>query len=339
MRIAFTGKGGSGKTTLATLFTQWLAAQGAPVLAIDGDINQHLGTALEFTPEQLHNLPKLGVEGEWVKNYLRGENPRIRNVGEMTETTPPGNGSRFVFFGNAQDELAKRFSMTSKSGVSFMAIGGHTMDKVAASCYHTYTGVEGILLNHLIDGEGEYVIGDMVAGADPFASSGLGSRFDVIFLVVEPTQKSLEVFNQVQAYLKPFDMQVWVVGNKIENEDDIAFIKETVGERWVGGVGRSAYVRNAEKGRFADISTLEPENLAILTKMKQLVDSTAKDWDAYMRVGLQYHKIVADSWGEQWLGVDVMSQVDPEFRYQDMMAQKLRLQHVTTVNGEMTQAA
>ncbi len=322
MRIAFTGKGGSGKTTLATLFIQWLAAQNAPVLAIDGDINQHLGAALEFTPEQLENLPKIGIENAWVKQYLRGTNPRIRDIGHMTETTPAGTGSQFVHFGDDTNELLHKFTMRSKSGVAFMAIGGHTMDKVAASCYHTYTGAEGMLLNHLIDGEGEYVIGDMVAGADPFASSGLGSRFDVIFLVVEPTQKSLEVFHQVQAYLAPFNMQVWVIGNKIENDDDIAFIKQTVGNRWVGGITRSTYVRNAEKGRFADISTLEPENIAMLNQMKQLVDSTPKDWDTYRAVGIQYHKIVADSWGEQWLGVDVMTQIDPDFRYQDIAAAK-----------------
>ena len=46
MRIAFVGKGGSGKTTLSALFTRHLVALGRPVLAIDADINQHLGQAL-----------------------------------------------------------------------------------------------------------------------------------------------------------------------------------------------------------------------------------------------------------------------------------------------------
>ena len=42
MKIAFAGKGGSGKTTLSSLFTRHLAARGLPVVAIDADINQHL---------------------------------------------------------------------------------------------------------------------------------------------------------------------------------------------------------------------------------------------------------------------------------------------------------
>ena len=40
MKIAFAGKGGSGKTTLSSLFTRHLAAQGLSVVAIDADINQ-----------------------------------------------------------------------------------------------------------------------------------------------------------------------------------------------------------------------------------------------------------------------------------------------------------
>ena len=46
MRVAFVGKGGSGKTTLSALFARHLARSGAPVLAVDGDINQHLAVAL-----------------------------------------------------------------------------------------------------------------------------------------------------------------------------------------------------------------------------------------------------------------------------------------------------
>ncbi|RYG61355.1 MAG: ATP-binding protein [Alphaproteobacteria bacterium] len=320
MRIAFTGKGGSGKTTLATLFIQYMASQKQPVLAIDGDINQHLGAALELTPQQVDALPKLGIENAWVKEFHRGTNPLIQSAKHMTETTPPGTGSQFVYFGDESNELLRKFSTKTRSGVTFMAIGGHTMDEVGTGCYHTYTGAEGIFLNHLIDGEGQYVVCDMVAGADPFSSSGLGSRFDVVFLAVEPTQKSLEVFKQAQAYLAPFNMQVWVVGNKIENDDDIAYIKNVVGDRWIGAIGNSTYVRNTDKGRFADISTLEPENLETLQKMQQLVDATTKNWDAYYETGLKYHKIVADSWGEQWLGVDVMTHIDPSFSYANVVA-------------------
>ena len=49
MKVAFVGKGGSGKTTLSALFVRHLAGQGLPVMAVDADINQHLAEALGAT--------------------------------------------------------------------------------------------------------------------------------------------------------------------------------------------------------------------------------------------------------------------------------------------------
>ena len=86
MKIAFAGKGGSGKTTLSSLFTRHLAGQGLPVVAIDADINQHLAEALGAAAEP----PPMGSHLPQIKEYLRGSNPRITSAAAMVKTTPPG---------------------------------------------------------------------------------------------------------------------------------------------------------------------------------------------------------------------------------------------------------
>lgn len=75
MKIAFVGKGGSGKTTLSALFIRHAAATGRPVIAVDADINQHLGPALGLTDDQASALPSLGAQLPTIKEYLRGSNP------------------------------------------------------------------------------------------------------------------------------------------------------------------------------------------------------------------------------------------------------------------------
>ena len=73
MRIAFVGKGGSGKTTSAAVFSRYLAELGKPVLAIDADINQHLGHALGHDGRPPRAL---GSDLPWLKDHLRASSPR-----------------------------------------------------------------------------------------------------------------------------------------------------------------------------------------------------------------------------------------------------------------------
>jgi CO dehydrogenase maturation factor len=77
MKIAFVGKGGSGKTTLSSLFIRYLADRRVPVTAVDADINQHLGVALGLDEDAAAALPAMGAHLGLIKEYLRGSNPRI----------------------------------------------------------------------------------------------------------------------------------------------------------------------------------------------------------------------------------------------------------------------
>ncbi len=59
MKISVSGKGGSGKTTIAGTLARAFARQGYTVLAIDGDSNPNLGIALGMTPEAANACQEL----------------------------------------------------------------------------------------------------------------------------------------------------------------------------------------------------------------------------------------------------------------------------------------
>src|SRR5260370_482726 len=80
-------------------------------------------------------------------------------------------------------------------------------------------------LNHLVDVPGEYVVVDMPAGADSFAS-GLFTRFDMTFVVCEPTLRSVGVYRQYLEYAKDFGVRLAVVGNKVCDDEDADFLRE-----------------------------------------------------------------------------------------------------------------
>ena len=312
MRVAFVGKGGSGKTTLCALFARHLAEQGALVVAIDADINQHLGVALGLTQEQAAAAPPLGGQLTPIKQYLRGTNPRIASADQMAKTTPPGRGSRLLRPGGA-DPFHRDWSVDA-GAVRLMATGPFTEQDLGVACYHSKTGAVELYLNHLVDGEGEYVLVDMTAGADSFAS-GLFTRFDITFLVAEPTLRGVSVYEQYRDYADGYDVTIAVVGNKVTAPQDEAFLREHVRDGVLVSLGASPYVRAAEQGRHAPLHALEPENRRALQVLRAAVDAQNKDWARFQQQAVDFHRRNAHAWASKAAGTDLTEQIDPEFEH------------------------
>jgi CO dehydrogenase maturation factor len=309
MKIAFVGKGGSGKTTLSALLCRHLAGIGRPVLAIDADINQHLGLALGLaegvTP------PPMGHHLAALKDYLRGDNPRIPSAAVMVKTTPPGSGSRLLSV-TGDNPLWARFGV-EVAGVRLLATGAFTEDDLGVACFHSKTGAVELLLNHLVDLAGEYVVVDMTAGADAFAS-GLFTRFDHTFLVCEPTRKGVAVHRQYRDYAADFDVTLSVLGNKINDAEDVAFLRREVGGDLLTCFTQSAPVRAMERGQPFGVGDLEPANRAALAEVQAAVDATVRDWDRFVGQMHDMHLRNAAAWANAATGVDLSTQIDPHFR-------------------------
>src|SRR3990167_3300254 len=239
MRIAFVGKGGSGKTTLASLFSQYAAKNNSRVLALDADINQHLASALGYTGE----LKSMGEDIDTIKGYLRGDNPLFTLSG-MDKATPPGSGSYFVTLVEA-DWFMDRYT-AEVDGMYVAGAGAIPSGNVGVRCYHGLNGAIELLLGHMIDRAEDTVVVDMTAGADAFSSS-LFTKVDALVLVVEPTLKSLSVYDQFKKHANDYGIPIIIVANKVQDEGDKVFIADRVGQvdSWIGV---SAEVRRRERG-------------------------------------------------------------------------------------------
>ncbi|MFC8826847.1 ATP-binding protein [Streptomyces sp. NPDC057137] len=316
MKIAFVGKGGSGKTTLASLFIRHLTANEAPVIAVDADINQHLGAALGLDEAQTAALPAMGAHLPLIKEYLRGTNQRITSADSMIKTTPPGEGSQLlrVREPNPVYDACARTVRLDDGDIQLMATGPFTESDLGVACYHSKVGAVELCLNHLVDGPDEYVVVDMTAGSDSFAS-GLFTRFDMTFLVVEPTRKGVSVYRQYKEYARDFGIALNVVGNKVQAQDDVDFLQDQVGDDLLVTVGHSNWVRSMEKGRPAAFELLEAENRVALQVLEDAAeDSYAdRDWERYTRQMVHFHLRNAESWGNAKTGADLAAQVDPAF--------------------------
>ncbi|MEU6173905.1 ATP-binding protein [Streptantibioticus parmotrematis] len=316
MKIAFVGKGGSGKTTLSSLFIRHLAAARLPVVAVDADINQHLGPALGLDEDDAAALPAMGAHLPGIKEYLRGANPRIASAETMIKTTPPGHGSRLLRVTEDNPVYAACATTVDLDGgpVRLMVTGPFNESDLGVACYHSKVGAVELCLNHLVDGRGEYVVVDMTAGSDSFAS-GMFTRFDMTFLVAEPTRKGVAVYRQYKEYARDFDVALRVVGNKVQGPDDLAFLRDEVGDDLFATVGHSDWVRAMEKGRPPRFDLLEEANRETLRRLQEEADASYehRDWARYTRQMVHFHLKNAESWGNERTGADLAAQVDPEF--------------------------
>ena len=195
-----------------------------------------------------------------------------------------------------------------------MATGPFAEDDLGVACYHSKTGAVELYLNHLLDGPGEYVVVDCTAGAESFAS-GLFTRFDLTFLVAEPTRKGVGVYRQWAGYAAGYDVALAVIGNKVQDAEDVAFLREHAGGGPAGlrsamsprsgpwnRAARSAWTISAR----ATLATLGAPAGHAWTR-------SARDWARYTRQAVEFHLSNARAWANAAVGEDLAGQVDPEF--------------------------
>jgi CO dehydrogenase maturation factor len=111
----------------------------------------------------------------------------------------------------------------------FMHVGTYENDGIGTSCYHGNLAIFENVVSHTQLEQNEWLVGDMVAGTDAFASAA-HVLFDAICIVVEPTPESVGVYRQFMGLAKEagIERRVHVVGNKIMDEDDVKYLANEV---------------------------------------------------------------------------------------------------------------
>lgn len=226
MRVAFTGKGGSGKSTLCALFIEHLRTSSETVLAIDADINIHLGSLIGAVTENRGALSTT-ENVALIRQQLAGTNP-VATAERFVKTTPPGRGSNRVRI-EASDPIIENHTVALDATTFFAHVGTYESADIGSSCYHVNLGILENVLSHLEDDDA-WIVCDMVAGTDAFSNT-LHAQFDAIVVVVEPTPESISVacrYRDLATEAGTADV-LFFVGNKIDNSDDLAYLEGELG--------------------------------------------------------------------------------------------------------------
>ncbi len=230
MKLAITGKGGVGKTTLTALIAQAYADQGRQVLAVDADPSPCLAGALGFP------------------NELRARLSPISDMDDLIlERTGAKKGQVGGFFtlNPRVDDIPERFSVLHR-GVRLLEMGA--VETGGSGCICPEAAMLKTLFTHLMFRKDEVLLLDMYAGVEHLGRATV-DFVDAMLVVVEPTRRSLGTAAQIKKLANDIGLtRLYLVGNKVRNEDEARFLEtETPGLPVLGFLPADLLVQEADR--------------------------------------------------------------------------------------------
>ena len=220
MKIAVSGKGGVGKTTLTALLCKSFQKSGYRVFALDADPDANLAATLGF-PELEEIVPVVKMK---------------ELISERTGVQPGSIGA-FFKLNPRVDDIPERFSVTH-NGIRLLVMG--KVKKAGSGCYCPENAFVRELVGHLLLEKDEVVIMDMEAGVEHLGR-GTACDVDSFIIVVEPGKRSLETAKRVKELIQEMGVKRYsIVINKVRNEDDRAFVEKFFpGDKIIGTIAYS----------------------------------------------------------------------------------------------------
>ena len=255
MKIAITGKGGVGKTTISSLFCRIFAAQNKQVLCIDADPDENLALALGFPDHIAENIQPIS---------------KMKDIIEQRTGTTLGGFGKMFKLNPKVDDFVDKFSKTHNN-ISILKIG--TVPKGGSGCYCPENVILKKLISHLILEKDDTLIIDMEAGLEHF-SRGVTGGVDAFIVVVEPGIRSIKTYYKIKEMAADLDVKtVFTIANKVRNDDDLKYIKNLVDEKFL--LGSLSYNNNVIESDRKNLSPYDNASQSVDEVQKLIVKLNA----------------------------------------------------------------
>ena len=216
MKLAITGKGGVGKTTLSALIASALAQRGMDVVAIDADPDANLASTLGY------------AEADSIRPLVDLK----ELIAERTGVKPGTTGGMFRLNPFVED-IPENYAVTIR-GIRVLVAGA--VKKGGSGCYCPENSMLRALVSHLLLDKDTALVLDMEAGVEHLGR-GVVQAVDHLLVVVNPGQRSIDTARRIREMAAEIGLtRLAVVANRVRTPEDEAFIRESLPDLPILGV-------------------------------------------------------------------------------------------------------
>ena len=252
MKVAITGKGGVGKTTLASTLARLYADEGRTVLAVDVDPDANLGLALGLEQAEVDSIVPIS---------------KMRTLVE--ERTGANEANKFFKLNPYVADIPEKYARDI-NGVKLLVMG--TVDVGGSGCVCPEHVMIKAVLSNLTYRKNDVVIMDMEAGLEHLGR-GTAMNMDQLIVVIEPGARSVQTYRNVKRLAADLGIrQVRVVASKVRDEKDEAFIREAIpAEDLLGIVHYDPQVIDADRQGKSPYD-FSPRSVEEIQRIKTVLD-------------------------------------------------------------------
>ncbi len=255
MKVAISGKGGVGKSTLGAALALLLAERGSRVLAVDADPDANLAGALGITRKDQESIIPISEHKELVEERTGA---KVKQYGQMFKLNPEVS------------DIADGYA-TKHNGVDLIVLGA--ADEGGGGCACPESVLLRALVTDLVLYKDETLIMDMEAGVEHLGRATVRG-VDVLIIVVEPGQNSIDCAHRIIRMAAEIGLnQIKIVANKIVDDEDEAFIRSTLPDHeFLGAIPYLPQIRKADRDGSSALDAadddLRSKYLEILRKLE-----------------------------------------------------------------------